>query len=390
VVVFDRDVSSTWREQGYVIGLDAGTVKLLEPVMQSLPDVERLLRDPLNLIQTFKMLDASNRTLLGFSGNNGVFVDRSALRTALLSGLEVEWNKRFVRYEPGADSTVLARFEDGSQFAVDVLVGADGAQSTLRRQYAPYLSYDDLGLTNVAGFLPLELAPPAVRAETEHGLARWLGPDGNTMMALVHCQSATRATLLWSLSYPGARADWETEFAHATEDLTNEYAESAHRRAQLLARLVERVTPRFPEPLARVVASTPPDRLFGPRQMYSMDARAVKRLAAASVGPGGLVVLLGDAAHATTTQRGLGANTAFADAADLAVALQADDLAASVARYNRTLATRGASVVGQSRSTSGMIHMGGLKGSLVRGTMRVIGGTIRAVSYLMRLRRGSA
>lgn len=53
------------------------------------------------------------------------------------------------------------------------------------------------------------------------------------------------------------------------------------------------------------------------------------------------VVLLGDAMHAMTTHAGLGANTAFQDAADLAVALAAQDWKSALMKYEKDAVKRG-------------------------------------------------
>ncbi len=66
-------------------------------------------------------------------------VDRITLRHLLLSGLDdaVHCDKTFTHYEEH-DGKVTAFFDDGSCAGADLLVGADGAGSVVRRQFLPH------------------------------------------------------------------------------------------------------------------------------------------------------------------------------------------------------------------------------------------------------------
>jgi 2-polyprenyl-6-methoxyphenol hydroxylase-like FAD-dependent oxidoreductase len=65
-------------------------------------------------------------------------VDRSMMRTVLASGLEtyIEFGRQFVSYSI-TDSGVSVIFKDGTEVEGRLLVGADGAQSRIRRQLIP-------------------------------------------------------------------------------------------------------------------------------------------------------------------------------------------------------------------------------------------------------------
>lgn len=53
---------------------------------------------------------------------------RDRLREFLLQGLDVQWNKKFVRYEID-ENGVWAYFDDGTKEFGDILVGCDGINS---------------------------------------------------------------------------------------------------------------------------------------------------------------------------------------------------------------------------------------------------------------------
>lgn len=85
------------------------------------------------------------------------------------------------------------------------------------------------------------------------------------------------------------------------------------------------------------------------------------------------VTLLGDAAHPMTSHRGLGANTAFADAADLADALCKPDYLRAVQEYNGAMFSRGKGAVDSSlQSTNMLITQSALAANVSRYMLRFI------------------
>jgi 2-polyprenyl-6-methoxyphenol hydroxylase-like FAD-dependent oxidoreductase len=94
------------------------------------------------------------------------------------------------------------------------------------------------------------------------------------------------------------------------------------------------------------------------------------------------VFLVGDAAHATTTHMGMGANTAFADAADLAAVLASSAVAdwpSALAVNEKNMVARAVKVVEGSVGSTNMIHAAGVFGQYVRPTM------LRCLGFAMRV-----
>ncbi|KAF4949577.1 hypothetical protein FSARC_13442 [Fusarium sarcochroum] len=96
------------------------------------------------------------------SGKPALEVERSAvgrleLRDVLLEGLDspsggiVQWGRTFLRYEHLTGGLLRAHFTDGTWEDCDLLVGADGPKSPVRRQYMPTLDRVDLGIRAIAG-----------------------------------------------------------------------------------------------------------------------------------------------------------------------------------------------------------------------------------------------
>src|SRR5262249_39905601 len=86
-------------------------------------------------------------------------VDRGVLRQALLSGLEDHtlFGKTFTEYEEGPRG-VTARFHDGSAATGDMLVGADGVHSRVRRHRMPEAAPRHTGIVGIFGRTPLTRA----------------------------------------------------------------------------------------------------------------------------------------------------------------------------------------------------------------------------------------
>ena len=75
---------------------------------------------------------------------------RAGLRQLLLSGLEdvVAFDKAVVGYEHSSDGQVVVHLADGTSARGDVLVGADGSASAVRKQLLPEVS-NAVASTNV-------------------------------------------------------------------------------------------------------------------------------------------------------------------------------------------------------------------------------------------------
>ena len=149
--IFERDVSKDARRQGYRLRINPPGSAALKGNL------------PQNLWKLFE--DTSAKTVFGFtqiddvtgkvkertegmnhlrgigsqgSGSNVYTVDRATLRDVLLAELEnaVQFGKEFIRYEERGDKVVV-HFLDGMSIEGDLLVGADGVYSRVRRQYVP-------------------------------------------------------------------------------------------------------------------------------------------------------------------------------------------------------------------------------------------------------------
>ncbi len=244
-------------------------------------------------------------------------VDRAILRRLLLAGLEdvVHFGARFARYHVDGER-VVAEFADGTTATGDVLVGADGTGSPVRRQYLPHAQIVDAGIGGVADKLFLT---DAVRA--------WLPRSLQTGMNLI--TDGAGVALFTSVYAPpaGARAALEratgpqpdisfrpyllcalnTDVARLPEDLTQ-------RTGPALRAVVDDLTAGWHPTLARLLAAADPVSRSGVRFRVATEPPPW---------PTTRVTLLGDAIHTMPATGGLGGNTALHDARTLTAALTA-------------------------------------------------------------------
>jgi 2-polyprenyl-6-methoxyphenol hydroxylase-like FAD-dependent oxidoreductase len=151
VEVFERDYSPTDRLQGYRLGVnETGRRALKECLPKALFD--KLVASSANPSRAVTFLDHRlNRLLsveLGSDEQNDLPVSRISLRGILLEGLEeiVRFGKKFIAFEEAPSGAVTARFDDGSTATGDVLIGADGASSLVRRQLLPHAERVETGI----------------------------------------------------------------------------------------------------------------------------------------------------------------------------------------------------------------------------------------------------
>ncbi|MEU1879659.1 NAD(P)/FAD-dependent oxidoreductase [Streptosporangium sp. NPDC020072] len=132
---------------------------------------------------------------------------RPLLRAVLLTGLEetVRFGARFTRFEQRADGTVRVWFADGGTDTADVLVGADGIGSAVRRQYLPHVRVADAGKRMVMGATPL-------RAVAGTGLPELIGHSATS--ARSHGTMMAMGALRFTWPPAAAREKWLPALDH--------------------------------------------------------------------------------------------------------------------------------------------------------------------------------
>ncbi|CAG8609644.1 44974_t:CDS:2, partial [Gigaspora margarita] len=166
VKIFERETSSNDRWQGYNIYLHRKGVTSLfyctPPEIQArFPEA---MPDPTpSEYHTSLLTDHIGRRLLHKPHQKtknvyeieplkhdyaGIVSYRNVLREVLLEGVDIQWGKKCVGYEE-SDDGVWALFADGTREFGDLLIGADGINSPIRKQKVPNLESFDPVVTSV-------------------------------------------------------------------------------------------------------------------------------------------------------------------------------------------------------------------------------------------------
>ncbi|GAA1953647.1 FAD-dependent oxidoreductase [Kitasatospora viridis] len=340
VRVFEGEAGVHSRYQGFRIGLGGPGLAALRECLP--PRLHGLLEATTGELSGERRVVDEQLRVTGRLGplNGGMATDRHVLRHLLLAGLadRVEFGKRFVSYEEAADGSVRAVFADGSAACGDLLVGADGVGSRVRRQLLPEAEIVTLGGNGLLGRTPLTerfagLVPgfgtvvhgPQLRMllgkmefrRPPHLAAAELAPDVEL--------PATGSYLRWGAFLPphveALPQDWT-----ATRELLLGLMDGWHPDLVELVRQSDAVNS---SPLT--VRHAKPVPHWGTRR----------------------VTLLGDAVHVMPPSAGQGANTAFRDAALLCRSLTAAhhgeaELLAAVERYELEMLDYGFAAVAAS------------------------------------------
>jgi 2-polyprenyl-6-methoxyphenol hydroxylase-like FAD-dependent oxidoreductase len=325
VAVYERDRSRTDRLQGYRVHINPHGAAALRECLPA-ASWERFEHTAGRTGDDgFGFLTERLRPLLVLDPEveNHYSASRITLRQVLLDGLDVRFGKRFERYSEGDGITL--HFEDGTTDSCDVLVGADGIRSRVRGQYLPHAGTEEVGVAAIAGKLFLDehdWVPPALTVR-----ANSIVPTGRAGMFLaVH--DGLGVTDADGLLFDNERPYLMWAFAAA--DLT------VHDGLDLRAEVLRRIARWSPE-LRRVVADSPRETIS---QWHVRSARVIDRWAPSRV------TLLGDAIHAMTPMRGIGANVALRDAQLLARVLgEGGDPVEAIGRYEAEMHTYGFAAV---------------------------------------------
>ena len=265
----------------------------------------------------------------------GRMADRPLLRAVLLAGLEntVRFGAVFTRFERQPDGTVRACFADGTVETADVLVGADGVGSAVRRQLLPEVHVSDTGRRMLIGASPL-------RAVAASGLPALIGDTPAT----AQMRGATMVCSVLRFGEPpvAARDRWLPTLRSRVVDDAEDYVMWALPGTQELLgtggsgeaawRIARSVAAELHPTLRSVIDEAWPDRTA------ALRIGTVTALPALPVGP---VAILGDAVRVGP---GFGANMAMQDACRLRDALVRvtsgqDDLAGAIGAHAEALRT---------------------------------------------------
>ncbi|MFM0265312.1 FAD-dependent monooxygenase [Paraburkholderia sediminicola] len=332
VNVYERDRTRADGLQGYRVGINPhglASLKACLPPELYATFLATCARTPGRFnILTERMTELLTVPLEDESMSGGKSVSRMTLRQVLLTGLEarVHFDKTFTSYEQNDDGSVTAHFADGTRVTADLLVGADGARSKVRRQLLPHARLENTGIVSIGAKVPMDetsraLLPPKVL----DGMTLINAPKGYG--GIVHVMEfpwradgggmkegigSNDAELL--SGWPGLLYDNTRDYLMwgVWGALHNLPADPRSLGPAALLALATEITDGWHPNLRALIRASDPSTIFNVDVRTSVPVDAW---------PTTNVTVLGDAVHLMTPGRGVGANTALRDAALLAARL---------------------------------------------------------------------
>lgn len=266
-------------------------------------------------------------------------VNRRTLRQIMYAGLEtVQFNHTATGFTADSDCVRL-HFADGTSAAGDLLVGADGINSVVRKQLLPGVPIIDTGRRGLAMRIPLtETLAAALPEAVFDGFAIVRGTDG------LHCALGTyqpRRAVAEAVAElaPDACVDPVAPYLMAVlsfpsdsallDDVADLWRASTSELYAVVRAAVRNWHPVLAEPFEQVDLTT-------------LYAQSLRRLDPVEWSPNRRVTMLGDAIHAMPPNFGAGANSALRDAAALtdtisSIAAGGSDMLDAIADYEQQM-----------------------------------------------------
>jgi 2-polyprenyl-6-methoxyphenol hydroxylase-like FAD-dependent oxidoreductase len=277
-------------------------------------------------------------------GADGFGVNRLTLREILLAGLDdaVHFGRTFAGYESTRDGRVRAVFADGTTADGDLLVGADGTGSAVRRQLVPDAVVDELECA-VYGRTPIRPDTlawlPDVLTESFN---RITAPDGSAM-AVATCRPHEPLAAAVARLAPEVRLTEVPDYLAWMVTLPDDQLRAA--AASTLHSAARDIVRGWHPAAGRIIDEAEVPATFA---VVITSARPVAPWREPAV------TLLGDAIHTMSPGRGEGANVALRDASLLcglltSVAAGRLTLAAAKGEYEAELLEYGFAMVERSR-----------------------------------------
>ncbi len=288
-----------------------------------------------------------------------VNVNRATLRQILFTGLEdiVQFGKKLAQYESG-EKGVTVTFEDGTQARGDLLVGADGIRSMVRKQRVPFAATQDTGVRAIYGRIPITEAMKWVPKQAREDVFTVAVDSQKRFLGLGPVVFPTRPDVAASQFLPKAELRSQDDYVVCIVGGRKELfgkddacllALSSEELQQVSGELLK----EWPENARALPAHSDPTSFFFVEMSTSIPCEMPKSAN---------VTLLGDAIHAMTPTLGRGANIAMRDGALLGRHLEEviagrRTLAEAIREYETAMTRYGFDVVRKS-ATMGALLMG--------------------------------
>jgi len=349
VAVYERDPSAATRHQGYRIHIDPNGNSALRACLPErvLDRARRTSGVNGDLVATYtqRLDQVTARTFPGITDDEITNVDRYVFRQSLLTGLAdtVRFGRTVTGYRITPAGRIRVELADGGSDEGDLLVGADGVGSAVRRQLLPDVTVRDFGLRCLYGRMPIDETTDALLPDDFRRGFCWVAGDNGFGAGFATVRFRNR---------PEGASDYLMTTLVATPGRLGMPDGKLFRLApEQLWRIAVAATEQWHPAVRDLFARADPGSFF------PIVIRAGERVEPWPPGP---VTLLGDAVHTMPPTGGVGANTALQDAATLSAELLSaargeQSLIEAVAAYERVMLPRGFDTVESSLRMAGQM-----------------------------------
>lgn len=363
VEVFERDKSLWDRPQGYRLHLDSDGVNALyqslSPELYKLFDATSMKPFPFTtLVDTqlaiqHRLSDdepKSAQSYLSHGLPSHLNVNRATLRQILLTGLEdmIRFGKKLAHYESD-EKGITVTFEDGTTAKGDLLVGADGIRSAVRKQRVPQAVLQDTGVRAIYGRIPITEAMKWVPKQAREDVFTVAVDSHKRFLGLGPVVFPTRPDVATSHFMPKAKLWPQGDYVVCIVGGRKEFFGNDDTRlrafgSEELQQVSLEILKAWPESSRAILAHSDPESFFFVEMSTSIPCEMPKSAT---------VTLLGDAIHAMTPTLGRGANIAMRDGALLGRHLEEvmygrRNLAEAISEYETQMTCYGFDVVKKS------------------------------------------
>lgn len=309
--VFERDESPTSRVQGYRITLRSLGLNALSALLPKDKFNDLSKAKIRNLGDGFTFADEKMNRLFEIpqGANSATQFLRSELRSVLLDGICIEWNKRLISFYE-KEGQIVAIFQDGSEARGDFLVGCDGGSSTVSKvlstvyagKHGEVPKIVACGRAGIAGQIDYTPNWDTLLPFNRFGPTRFFGSYSHSLFVSFSERADRTPSIYWGLTE-------EVTDPNAARYQFDGGLESQIRLLEHCKAIIS--TELWHKNLRKLIFATPAEAMIAP---WLLRTTQFPKSCQFPIVQSGRITLLGDSAHSMPPDGGMGGSHVLEDA----------------------------------------------------------------------------